>query len=169
MTTRKTTAARAERLLLERCIEEGYRHRAWHGPNLKGALRGVSAAEAARRPGRGRHAIWEIALHCAYWKYVVRRRLLGLERGSFPLEGSNWFPVPAKPTEAAWRRDRALLERAHAELLEALRSIRPLRLDDKPRGSTVSTGSVLTGIAFHDIYHAGQIQLIKRMLRASDH
>jgi uncharacterized damage-inducible protein DinB len=146
-------------------IEEGYRRRAWHGPNLKGALRGVSAAEAARRPGRGRHSIWEIALHCAYWKYVVRRRLLGAERGSFPREGSNWFALPAERSEGAWRRDKALLESAHRELLDALRSVPRLRLAGKPRASKVSTGEILTGIAFHDIYHTGQIQLIKRMLR----
>ena len=85
--------------LLVRLLDQAYERRSWHGPNLRGSVRGVSAAVAAHRPAEGRHNIWEVALHAAYWKYVVRRRLLGEKRGSFPLKGSNWFPRPAsRPT-----------------------------------------------------------------------
>jgi hypothetical protein len=69
--------------LLLHIVDEAYNHRGWHGPNLLGTLRGLSAEEAAWRPGEGRHNIWEIVLHCAYWKYAVRRRIAGLKRGSF--------------------------------------------------------------------------------------
>src|SRR5512142_143685 len=90
--------------LLLRAIDEGFDHAAWHGPNLKGSLRGVTAAQAAWRPAPGRHNIWEIVVHAAYWKYAVRRRLTGDERGSFPEKGSNWFerPGPSGCDEAAW-------------------------------------------------------------------
>lgn len=160
MKTATTTA------LLAGAIEEGYRVRAWHGTNLKGSLRGVTAREAARRPGRGRHNIWEVALHCAYWKYVVRRRILGEKRGSFPHPGSNWFTRPSgSASEAAWRRDLKLLESAHRELLAAAATITPAMLNVKPRGSKVSNRAILLGIAMHDVYHAGQIQLLKRMVR----
>lgn len=72
------------RLLLA-LLDEGFDRAAWHGPNLRGALRGLTAAHAAQRPAPGRHCIWEIALHCAYWKYAVCRRLTGEgARGSFP-------------------------------------------------------------------------------------
>ena len=77
-------------LLLD-LVDEAFDRAAWHGPTLRGALRGVTAKQAAWRPARGRHNIRELALHAAYWKYAVRRRLTGEARGSFSLAGSNWF------------------------------------------------------------------------------
>ncbi len=91
-------------------LDKAYDHPSWHGPNLRNSLRGVTARQAAWRPGRGRHNIWEVAVHAAYWKYAVRRRLRGEKRGSFALKGSNWFARPASVTEKAWRADLALLE-----------------------------------------------------------
>ncbi len=76
-------------------LDQAFDHKAWHGTNLKGALRGMTAAEAAWRPDEGRHNVWEIAVHCAYWKYAVWRRLTGAKRGSFAMKGSNWFARPA--------------------------------------------------------------------------
>ena len=63
--------------LLLGLIDEAFDKRAWHGTNLRGALRGIDARQASWRPGPGRHNIWELALHAAYWKYAVRRRLTG--------------------------------------------------------------------------------------------
>ena len=62
-------------------VDEAYDRRSWHGPNLRGSLRGLSAAEAAWRPSPGRHSAWEIAVHAAYWKYAAWRRLTGEKRG----------------------------------------------------------------------------------------
>ena len=62
-------------------IDEAYKNRAWHGTNLRGSIRGLSAQQAAWRPAPTRHNIWEIVVHTAYWKYVVRRRLLGEKKG----------------------------------------------------------------------------------------
>jgi hypothetical protein len=77
-------------------LDEAYEKRSWHGPNLKQAIRGVSAKQAAWRPASGRHNIWEETLHAAYWKYAVRRRIEGGKRGSFALKGSNFFVRPEK-------------------------------------------------------------------------
>lgn len=151
--------------LLIRLIDESYIRKAWHGPNLRGSIRGIGARTAAKRPAPGRHNIWEIVVHCAYWKYIVRRRILGEQRGSFPLKGSNWFHRPVEFSEAAWKRDIHLLRRCHEDLLNAVRTLKPSMLGRKPRGSTVSNEAILRGIASHDVYHAGQIQLIKRLLR----
>ncbi|GJQ21441.1 MAG: hypothetical protein HBSIN02_17960 [Bacteroidia bacterium] len=159
----KRSSAVLESLL--KLIDESYSRKAWHGPNLRGSLRGVSARDAARRPARGRHNIWEITVHCAYWKYVVRRRILNERRGSFPLAGSNWFHRPERLTEEAWKDDLRLLERCHKEMIEAVRSLAPSALSRTPRGSKVSTEAILRGIASHDVYHAGQIQLLKRLTR----
>src|SRR3984893_16201853 len=75
-------------------LGEAYEKRTWHGPNLKQSIRGVTAKQAAWRPGPGRHNIWELTVHAAYWKYAVRRRIEGGKRGSFVLKGSNFFARP---------------------------------------------------------------------------
>src|SRR5512140_2564573 len=144
-------------------LGQAYDRKSWHGPTLKGALRGVTAADAAWRPARGRHNIHEIALHAAYWKYVVRRRLSGERRGSFPLKGSNWFPRPAAGTAAEWAETLKILEAAHRALVEVVSGFPPERLEEVPRSGRVSNLAMITGAAAHDLYHAGQIQLIKRL------
>jgi len=144
-------------------IEQSYNKKAWHGTNLRGSIRGLLAREAAWRPGTGRHNIWEIMVHCAYWKYVVRRRILGEKRGSFPLKGSNWFQRSADLSEQAWREDIKLIESCHRSLLDAVSQLRPGELSRTPAGSKVSNLAIIVGIASHDVYHAGQIQLLKRL------
>src|SRR5512144_3399799 len=81
-------------------LDEAYERRSWHGPNLRGALRGLRAAQAAWRPSPGRHCAWEITVHAAYWKYAAWRRLTGEKRGSFARPGSNWFPPATQLSEA---------------------------------------------------------------------
>jgi hypothetical protein len=139
-------------------IDQAFEKPAWHGPNLKQSIRGVTAKQAAWRPAPGRHNIWEETLHAAYWKYVVRRKLEGGKRGSFALKGSNFFPRPeeGKLTEPAWRADKELLDREHRALREAI--LISLRTDLGPK-----LLRLLYGIAFHDIYHAGQIRLLRRL------
>ena len=146
-------------------LDEAYNRAAWHGPNLRGSVRGLTAREAALSPRTGRHNIWEIVVHAAYWKYTVRRRLLGEKRGSFSLPGSNWFVRPLDRSEKAWRADVSLLEREHQRLKEAVSSFQPENLDRPARGSKTLARRLIAGIAFHDVYHAGQIQLIKKLLK----
>ena len=150
---------------LLRIIDESYERRAWHGTNLRGSLRGLTLDELCWRPAPARHNIWEIALHCAYWKYIVRRRLLNEKKGSFPLKGSNWFKRPVQQTARAWKEDLRLLEETHRLLCEAVKSVRTSGLTRKPRGSTWTNRQTISGIASHDLYHAGQIQLLKRLQR----
>ena len=138
---------------------EGYSKKTWHGPNLRQSLKGISAKQAAWRPAPGRHNIWELALHAAYWKYAVRRRIEGGKRGSFVLKGSNFFPRPEKgqATAAAWRKDLALLDREHRALELAIRHALK-----SPRAKKLLP--MLYGVAFHDVYHAGQIRLLRRLM-----
>lgn len=145
-------------------IDQAYDHTSWHGPNLRSALRGVTAAQAAWRPAPGRHNIREIVIHAAYWKYVVRRRLEGGKRGAFGEPGSNWFAGRGAPDEAAWRQDLRRLEAEHRQLRQAIAALDPgcLRDGRKPVKSRPLIDYIV-GAAFHDIYHAGQIQLFKRL------
>jgi len=152
--------------LLLNLLDEAYNRAAWHGPNLRGSIRGLKAHEASLIPKSGRHNIWEIVVHCAYWKYAVRRRLTGEKRGSFSLPGSNWFARPIVQSEKAWRADMAILDDEHRLLRETVAKFPPELLNRRVRGNKSPARRLIAGIAFHDVYHAGQIQLIKKLLRA---
>jgi uncharacterized damage-inducible protein DinB len=155
------TNPRVQQLLA--IVARAYDRKSWHGTNLRGSIRGLDPAVAARRPGAGRHNIWELVVHAAYWKYVAWRRLTSVARGSFPLEGSNWFARPEQVTLKAWRHDIALLEQTHRTLRAAIADLRPPDLDRAPTRSKVTMQALVTGVAAHDLYHAGQIQLLKRL------
>jgi len=157
----KIDKSRSAVLSLLQQLDEAYGVRSWHGTNLRGSLRGVSPKTAAWRPARGRHNIWELTVHAAYWKYAVRRRLTGAKRGDFALQGSNWFAKPSTATAAAWRADLTLLAREHAALRAAISTLEDADLARRAGKGTV--GFFVRGIAAHDLYHAGQIQLLKRL------
>ena len=153
-------------------IDEAFEKKAWHGPNLRGTIRGLTAAEAAWRPGPGRHSVWELTVHAAYWKYAVRRRLSGEKRGSFALEGSNWFARPdagdargamGGASDKAWAADVRLLVAEHRKLREVIARLRDRDLEKPAAGHGTTIKVLVRGIAAHDLYHAGQIQLVKRL------
>lgn len=167
MKTRQKAGRAAIGTLIDQ-LDEAYDRRSWHGTNLKGSLRGVSADEAAWRPSPGRHSVWELAVHAAYWKYAAWRSLTGEKRGSFPRKGSNWFPCPLPPTEEVWRADKKLLEECHRHLREAVAGLTDADLARRAAGGREkeTVGRLVRGVVAHDLYHAGQIQLLKRLLRA---
>ncbi len=150
-------------LTLVQQLEEAYRTQAWHGTNLRGSIRGLTLEQASWRPSPLRHNIWEEVVHCAYWKYTVRRRLTGEHRGSFPLKGSNWFQRPVEMTVKAWKNDLRLMDEMHTLLVEEVKKISPADLKKHPGGSKFTNLQTISGIALHDVYHAGQIQLLKRL------
>ena len=149
----------SDSLIILDLFEEGFERKTWHGPNLWQSLKGVSARQAAWRPGPARHNIWEEMLHAAYWKYAVRRRLQGGQRGSFVLKGSNFFvrPERGKLIDAAWAADKAILRQEHEQLREVIKTVLAKPVTDKVR-------RMLWGVAFHDVYHAGQIRLLRRLM-----
>lgn len=138
-------------------VEQAFRGAAWHGPNLSSALRGVTELEAGKRI-RGRHSIWELTLHCSYWKHVVWQRLTG-ERDPFPRVGVHF------PARTSWAADRRLLTTCHSALLKAGRGLTDTALGRAARGSHQTPRELLVGIAHHDTYHAGQISMLARMIR----
>jgi hypothetical protein len=148
-------------------IDQAYERKAWHGPNLRGSVRGLTPEVAAWRPDPERHSIAEQVLHAAYWKYSARRRLRGDKRGSFPLKGSNWFPVPEPLSAADWQAFVNELDTQHRQFRETVVEFSARRLDESPGQSPYTFRALITGLAAHDIYHAGQIQLLKRLQRLS--
>ena len=142
------------RCALLQSLDTAFDRRSWHGATLFGALRGVTAKTAARRV-HGRKTVWEQVLHAAYWKQRVLNKLTGPAR--FPRRGSNWPPLPPKPDDAAWLADVELLRTIHRDLRAAVASLPPKRLDG-------TTAWLIQGAAAHDLYHAGQIMLLRRMM-----
>jgi hypothetical protein len=147
--------------LLLASIDAAYDKRSWHGANLRGALRGVTIEQAAWRPEKGRHNIWELVVHSAYWKYDIRRRLTGAKGRSFTLEGSNFWSRPVEGSLKEWKADLALLATEHRALHEAVAKFPAKRWTQKAPGKPFEFEGLVRGVAAHDLYHAGQIQLLK--------
>jgi len=140
-------------VLLE-LLDEAFDKKSWHGPNLRGSIRGVTVEQAAWRPAPERHNIWELTLHAAYWKHVVRRRLTSEKRGSFVLAGSNFFTRPIETSDAAWTADINILTAEHRKLREVVAKI---------SAPSRTQAHMIRGAAAHDLYHAGQIRLLRRL------
>jgi uncharacterized damage-inducible protein DinB len=153
--------------VLLRQLDLAFDHTSWHGPNLRGGLRGITGAQAAWRPAANRHSIAEQVVHAAYWKYTVRRRLRNEKRGSFPLTGSNWFPQPQTFTDADWKRCVDLLVGEHTLLRETVADLDPRRLSQRVGDGRFTVADLILGAAAHDLYHAGQVQLLKRLQNPS--
>ncbi len=147
-----------------------YEGNAWHGPSVQEALHGVTTTQAAARPLPDAHSIYELTHHIGAWIGETTSRLLGNQPGN-PADGD--FPSPSTAVDdAAWADVRARLERRQAELLEAVSGFDAARLDDAvdPKNRKNSDGPVtfralLSGLAQHSAYHAGQIVLLKKPLK----
>jgi len=153
----------SEKDLLLAHLGEAFDQRSWHGTNLLGSIRRINVEQASWRPSPARHNIWENIVHAAYWKYSVYRSLTGQSRGSFPLEGSNWFARPLGETDRELKADVLLLKEFHKQLMTTVGGFEVRRLDDKPLRSKFTFRDLILGVGAHDLYHAGQIQLLKRL------
>ena len=142
-------------------LDSAYHRPSWHGTNLRGSIRGLSLDAVSWRPAPGAHNIWELAVHCAYWKYVVWRKVAGnVKRGAFPRKGSDWFPRTEGTLEEL-RADLALLDEMHANLRLAVAALDPAQLNVAP-GESSTLSFYIRGAALHDVYHAGQAQWLKQ-------
>ena len=137
---------------------------AWHGPSLREALSGLTAAQAAVKPLAGAHSIWEIVSHIAGWENVFRRRLEGDAQAKEPEAGD--FPPVDTPSEQAWRKSLASLEAEHEELLKVVSALLEERLGEKVAHKDYSVRFLLHGIVRHHVYHTGQIALLRKAVDA---
>jgi uncharacterized damage-inducible protein DinB len=140
-------------------LKRSFHGQAWHGPSLEDLLRDTALEQAADRPLPRTHSIWEIVLHITAWYDVVRRRLQGEDLEPTPEQ--DWPPV-AEPTAAAWRTALGNLQSVHEELLVAVIALDPARLEDLVRGTPYSVYFMLHGLIQHNLYHAGQIAILKK-------
>ena len=141
-------------------LAQGYGPGAWHGPDMKAALDGVSAELAHFRPSPERHSIAEVALHHAFTVRNVRAKIAGSAPEPFPMEGEDWFAVTPK-TKPAWPAVQKLVEKEHAALAQLVADVNEGRLASPL--SEDERFEVVLGITCHAAYHAGQIQLLKKL------
>jgi len=135
---------------------------AWHGPALLELLEDVEAASAAAKPLPDVHSIWELVLHIAAWDGAACRRIGG---EAVQLTGTANFPVVPKLTEAAWRRAVAETKRTHDLLVKTVASLSESRLRERVPGKKYDFYHLLHGVAQHELYHAGQIAILKKAQR----
>jgi hypothetical protein len=165
---RRTAKADARVVLLLDTLDRAFDRPSWHGPNLRNSLRGVGLEGAAWRPQPERHNIWELAVHCAYWKYRIHRLITNGDPSRFELTGSDFFLRPVGASRAAWREDLGLLESWHARLRRDVLALDPERLERRVARSEHTVAGLVAGAAAHDLYHAGQIRLLRRMFGDRD-
>jgi hypothetical protein len=153
-------------VLLLSMLDEAYDHNAWHGPNLKNCFHRVTVKDALWRHTPDGCNLWELLLHCAYWKYVVWRKVAGdVKRGFFPRKGSDFFSR-TEGTASEWKADLALLDEIHANLRSAVAALDPAKLH-QIAGKSDTLAFFIRGAALHDTYHTGQAQTIKQALLRS--
>jgi uncharacterized damage-inducible protein DinB len=146
-------------------FKRAFEGEAWHGPSVLSLLEGVTADQAASHPVPGAHSIWELTLHIAAWESACLRRLQG-DRAELSDE-EDW-PSVEDTSEDAWHKAKQILIDGHQALLDSISSLDDSRLD-KPIIEEASTQSssvyvTLHGGVQHDLYHAGQIAILKKAL-----
>ena len=134
---------------------------AWHGPPLMHLLEGVSAEDASKHVVPGAHSIWELVHHVSAWHSIVQHRLQG-EMVDVTAE-RDWPPV-WEVSEPAWKRALESLVESRARLRHAAAAQRDDQLDEKIGATSVSRYQILHGVIQHDLYHAGQIALLRKAL-----
>lgn len=163
---RSTDPAAPRRREIDRIVdqlERAFEGDAWHGSSVSEILGDVSAAEAARRPIEGAHTIWEIVEHTAAWQRTVRERLEGKPLRALP-EEQDW-PRPREISEEAWGASLERLRQEYERLCETARRFQDRELDERTEGGRYTVYEMLHGVLQHDLYHAGQIALLKKGAR----
>ena len=144
-----------------RILDEGYGPGAWYGSDLRTAVADTAAPDAFKRPAKGRHNVAEVALHAAFWANEAASRLTGAPRAAFPLDGEDWFAL-ADDKKLSWKKIVATLDAAQQRLSQAVAEVAS-GARTSPLGEA-ERFDLIVGITGHAAYHAGQIQLIKKLI-----
>jgi uncharacterized damage-inducible protein DinB len=144
-------------------LKSAFEGNAWHGPSVREALDGVNAEQAHARPLANAHSIWELIHHIAVWENVGRRRLTG-DRAAIDISSPEDWPPADDTSEAAWEQAKAALDRGHQALVKVIANVPESRLDEPILEGMSTVYVTLHGVIQHDLYHAGQIAMLKKAL-----
>ena len=150
----------SERKRINDQLKRAFEGKAWHGPSVSEVLAGVTAEQAAAHPIAGGHSIWELTLHIATWERVGRKRIE--EFTPIDVSDEEDWPAVQDTSEEAWISTLDELRRNHEALRATIRAMDDTRLDDIVPGTEYSVYFLLHGVIQHDLYHAGQIALLKK-------
>ena len=143
-------------------LDRSFSGDSWHGPSLMLLLEGMSAEDASRHSVQGAHSIWEFVNHIAAWYTIVRHELMG-EKVEVTSE-KDWPPV-WEASEIAWKRSLDHLAESRARLRKVVEGLAEKQLEEIPGGNKSTRYIMLHGVIQHDLYHAGQIAILKKALR----
>jgi uncharacterized damage-inducible protein DinB len=149
----------SEAALIAEQLRRAFEGEAWHGPALLELLADVDAATAAAKPLADVHSIWELVLHTAVWDDAALRRLGGEK---YQPKGLENFPLVPKLTGAAWRKTVAQAKRTHDRLVRTVAALPETRLRERVPGKRYDFYFMLHGVVQHELYHAGQIAILKK-------
>ena len=159
LSTKKSNEAR----LIAEQLRNAFEGNAWHGPAVLELLNDIDAATAAAHPMPDTHSIWELVLHIAAWDDAVNRRIvLGKFGKALQLNDAENFPRVTDKSPAAWKATIAHTKKTHRELLKTVAGLSDARLRERVPGKPYDVGFMLQGVAQHEIYHAGQIAILKK-------
>ncbi len=140
-------------------LKRAFEGHAWHGPSVKEVLAGVTAAQAASKPISNAHSIWELVLHIAAWEDAVKRWVRG---ESYDVSDEQNWPGIKNTGDPAWEKTLDALEKGHMELREVISRLSDADLDKILKEPKSSVYQLLHGVIQHDLYHAGQIAVLKK-------
>jgi uncharacterized damage-inducible protein DinB len=140
-------------------LKRAFEGEAWHGPSVLEIIESITSPQAAARPFDSTHSIWELVLHIGAWERAILRRLHG-DRAQLPNE-EDWPPV-VRTTDAAWEQTKQALRQGNDDLRAAIAGLDNSRLDQPIIEGMSSVYVTLHGIVQHDLYHAGQIAILKK-------
>ncbi len=142
-------------------LKKAFEGEAWHGPSVKEVLMSVTSDMAAARPIKHAHNIWELVLHITAWHDAVRKRLTGL---SVNLSDEEDWPAVKNASEFAWTTAIETLGKSTDNLLKTLSKFDSSKLHDNISGLNYTYYFLISGLIQHDVYHAGQIALLKKAI-----
>ena len=149
---------------IEDQLRRAFEGQAWHGDSLMELLSGVTANQAAAKPLKDVHSIWEIVSHITFWVEVSRRRAEGDEA---PVENlSDGWLSPTDTSEAAWQQTLEKLRQSNEALCQTIAGLTDEGLKESAAGQPYSIYFLLHGVIQHNLYHGGQIAVLKKVLNA---
>lgn len=139
----------------------------WHGQNILQTLENVSFEIAAAYPIEGGHCIWDYLLHIINWREFAVKALLRDEPYVIELNtDKDWTPI-SDFSEKAWEKAIELYKKSTDDLSIAILNIDDNRLEEIVPGHEYTFYTLLHGVIQHDIYHSGQIVLLKKMMKTN--
>lgn len=147
---------------LQQMLQNSWDGNMWHGTNLKQVLEGIDFGKAFRKPTAGSHNIYELLMHMHCWRKFTVEQLKGNSSYQVELNSETDWPVKYEQTEASWKTGLALFKKSQEEIMASFSNLKEEMLDEMVPGRKFTWYALIHGLIHHDIYHSGQISILKK-------